>query len=245
MKTFFAMASQTLLLVFAIVLTFYLAVCFSLNHSHQFKLDQYYHNADWLLQHYDMKNIQPDATFLADKKLLSQFDTQLFVDAQPVIHIERPVVGVITLEYLIVLATDQELILLSRAGEYMERLGAESGIPAPIQNLGLYHGEPVIQAKNGMWRSTFLLEEWQQISLEGVTWSQPHPMSEADSKMLREYFYGKGVSLKRLLLDIRSGQILGNSGVWLNDVLMLLLWLFSLTGIGWLLGRLRSQTVSL
>ncbi|WP_438970273.1 PepSY domain-containing protein [Methylophaga sp.] len=209
------------------------------NHAGMFKLDQRYISWNWLMTHYGIGDAEPDAVFLIDNKILSQFDTQLFVDDKPVTHIHRPLIGGIVLEALMVLATDNALILLTRDGELVERMGAEAGVPAPIQNIGTYHGEPVIQARNGMWRSNFMLDEWEPISLAGVSWSKPYPLPDAVAKDLKQFFYGQGVSVEQLMLDIHNGRILGSFGVFLIDILGLLLVALSFTGL-WMWGRRRN-----
>ena len=126
-------------------------------HSNALNLDQRYISWSWLMSHYGIGEAEPDAVFLVDNKILSQFDTQLFVDEHPVSHIHRPLVGGIALEDLMVLATDNALVLLTREGEFIERMGAEAGVPGPIQNIGTYHGEPVVQARNGCYRIKFYM----------------------------------------------------------------------------------------
>lgn len=220
----------------AVFLLLFAATGVVLNHSAQFKLDQRYISWDWLMSHYGIGEAEPDAVFLVDNKILSQFETQLFVDDKPVTHIHRPLVGGITLEDLMVLATDNALVLLTRDGEFVERMGAEAGVPAPIQNIGVYHGEPVVQARNGMWRSNFMLDKWEPISLQGVSWSKSHPLPDSVATDLKQFFYGQGVSVEQLLIDIHNGRILGSFGIWLIDILGILLIILSFTGL-WMWGR--------
>lgn len=220
----------------AIFLLLFAATGVLLNHSNQLKLDQRYISWDWLMAHYGIGVAEPDAVFLVENKIFSQFGSQLFLDAKPVTHLDRTILGGIALDDLIVLATDQALVLLTKEGEFVERMGAEAGVPAPVQNIGIYHGEPVIQARNGMWRSNFMLDVWEPMSLQGVSWSTPHPMPASVADDLQAYFYGKGVSVEQLLLDIHNGRILGVLGVWLIDIIGLLLVVLSFTGL-WMWGK--------
>lgn len=220
----------------AIFLLLFSATGIILNHSAQFNLDQRYISWGWLMSHYGIGTAEPSAVFLVDNKIYSQFDTQLFVDATPVTHLDRPILGGISLDDLTVLATDQALILLTPEGEFVERMGAEAGVPAPIQNIGIYHGEPVIQARSGMWRSNFMLDIWEPLSLHGVTWSEPYPMPDSVAKELNAFFYGQGVSVEQLMLDIHNGRILGRIGMWLIDIIGILLVVLSFTGL-WMWGR--------
>jgi len=207
-----------------------------LNHTTDWELDQRYLTWDWLLEHYGIANVQADTSYLLDQKTISQFGSQVFVDAIPVAQVHRPILGGITLEDLIVLATDSGLILLSPEGEFIERMGSTADIPPMIQNIGVFHGDPVIQTRDGIWRSNFMLDQWERVSLQGVGWSAPAQMPSSVEKELAEYFHGKGITVERLVLDIHNGHILGRYGVWLIDIVGGLLLILSLTGL-WIWAR--------
>ena len=210
-----------------------------LNHSSDLKLDKHYLTWPWLLKHYGVSDVQADAVYLLDHAVVSQFGTEIFVNAKPVTHAQRPLLGGIVLDEVIVLATDDALILLNSDGEFIERMGAAAGVPPMIQNIGLFHGAPVIQTREGMWRSDFMLDKWEAISLQGVGWSLPGAMPASMQNNLVKYFHGEGVTVEHVLLDVHNGRILGSFGVWLLDLLGVLLTLLSLTGIWMWLRRIR------
>ncbi len=201
-----------------------------LNHTSDFKLDQRYLSKPWLLEHYGLNRVDADAVFLLDQRVISQFGDQVFVDAKPVTNVYRPLLGGVVLDEIYVLATDDALILLNPDGEFIERMGAESGVPPVIQNIGLFHGDPVLQTRDGMWRGGFLLDDWERISLQGVGWSVPEPMPASVEKQLATYFHGFGVTVEQVILDIHNGRIITRFGVWLLDAVGILMVLLSLTG---------------
>lgn len=209
-----------------------------LNHTSDLKLAQRFVSSPWLLEHYGLDTVQADAVFLLDQRVISQFGEQLFVDTKPITTIYRPLLGGVVFDEIYVLATDDALILLNPDGEFIERMGAESGIPPMIQNIGLFHGDPVLQTREGMWRSDFLLEEWELVSLQGVGWSVPEPMPESIEKQLATYFHGFGVSVEQVVLDIHNGHIITKFGVWILDVVAVLMILLSLSGL-WIWFRRR------
>jgi len=207
-----------------------------LNHTSELKLDQRYLTWNWLLEHYGVATVEADAVFLLDQKVISQFDKQVFVDAYPATQVQRPILGGVVLDDLMILATDDALILLSPEGEFIERMSGTAGVPPMIQNIGLFHGEPVIQTRDGMWRSDFLLDQWERISLYGISWSAPQPMPDSVEADLAEYFHGKGITVEQFILDLHNGHIIEWFGVWLLDVFAVLTILISLTGL-WMWGR--------
>ena len=210
-----------------------------LNHSSDLKLDKSHLTWPWLLSHYGVSNVQADAVYTLDQAVISQIGTEIFVDAKPVTHSQRPLLGGVELDEVIVLATDDALILLNSDGEFIERMGAATGVPPMIQNIGLFHGAPVIQTREGMWRSDFMLDKWEAISLQGIGWSVPSLMPESIKNDLIKYFHGEGVTIEHVLLDVHNGRILGSVGVWLLDLLGVLLTVLSLTGIWMWLRRIR------
>jgi hypothetical protein len=204
-----------------------------LNHSSELELDKRYITWDWLLQHYNISKVDPDAVYLLGHRTISQIGTEVFMDAQPVTHIERPLLGGVMLDDLIVLATDDALILLNYDGEFIERMGAAAGVPPHIQNIGLFHGEPILQTRDGLWRSDFLLDQWERMSLQGVGWSLPLNMPASVEEKLAAYFHGKGITVERFILDLHNGRILKVVGTYLLDLIGILLIILSLTGL-WL-----------
>ena len=209
-----------------------------LNHTSDLDLDKQYLTSDWLLNHYGINNVDADTVYLLDRHTISQFGTQVFVDATPVTQSELAILGGIIIDDLMVLATEDALLLFTPEGEFIERMGESVGVPSMIQNIGLFHGDPVVQTRNGMWRSDFMLDQWEQLSLNGVGWSEPQAMPTSVKDELSTFFRGKGVTIERVILDIHNGRILGQYGAWFADLVGGLLVLISLTGL-WLWGRRR------
>jgi len=209
-----------------------------LNHTSDFELDSRYLTWDWLLKHYGVDDVKPDAVYLLDRHTISQFGPQVFIDAIPVTQSHVPILGGIIIDDLMVLATTDALLLFTPEGEFIERMGDGLGIPSMIQNIGLFHGDPVVQTRDGMWRSDFMLDQWEQLSLDGVGWSEPKSMPRSLQIELADYFHGKGISIERVVLDIHNGHVLGKFGIWFADFIGALLVLISVTGL-WLWARRR------
>ncbi|MDB2704969.1 PepSY domain-containing protein [Pseudomonadota bacterium] len=202
-----------------------------LNHTSDFELDKRYLTWNWLLEHYGVAHVEADVVYLLDQRAISQFGPQVFIDSTPVVNSPSPILGGVVIDDLMVLATQNELILFSHEGEFIEKMSESAGIPPLIQNIGLFHGEPVLQTRNGMWRSDFMLDKWEEISLQGIGWSESQAMPDNVERDLAEYFHGKGISIERFILDLHNGRILGDIGVWFTDIIGSLLMLISLSGL--------------
>jgi len=202
-----------------------------LNHTLDLKLEERHLDWPWLLEHYGVAEVEADRVYLLEDNVVSQFAEQVFVDAKPVAKSLKPIIGGIYLDEITVVASDDALILLNSDGELIEEMGGTMGVPSHIQNIGIFHGLPVLQTRNGMWRGDALLEQWEQISLQGVSWSEPTSMPGVVSDDLARYFYGQGVSIERFVLDLHNGHILGTIGVFLLDIIAILLIVLSFSGL--------------
>ena len=125
----------------------------------------------------------------------------------------------------------QRMILFDTGGQYIGALGAAELIPAEIQNIGLHHGLPILQTRTGMWQGNSILDDWQLISLDGVSWSESVPIPDSTLDQLRQQFEAYGITLGTLLTDLHSGRFFGEQGRWLIDALILLIVVLALRGM--------------
>ena len=202
-----------------------------LNHDKSLGLDKLKVNSSWLKRHYQIGELQSDQAFLLEGHVIAAVDQQLYINAEPLLSLPRPLMGAVALEHVLVLATDDALILLSKEGEYVDTLGAAAGIPPQIQNIGVHYNEPVLQTRNGMWRGNFLLDSWELMSLQGVSWSQPELMPAASRNAMEVQLYGDGISVSQVLRDLHNGSLFNGFGRWLLDIWLIILLILAIRGI--------------
>ncbi len=224
-------------ILMCVVLLLWIGTAVMLNHEKALGLDKIMVNASWLKQHYQIGELQTDQAFLLEGHVIVAVEQQLYVNAEPLLSLPRPLIGAVALEHLLVLATDDALILLNKDGEYIDTLGAAAGIPPQIQNIGLHHSQPVLQTRNGMWRGSFLLDSWELMSLQGVSWSTPESMPAASRKAMEVQLYGEGVSISQVLRDIQNGRLLGEIGRWVVDIWLFMLLILAIRGIYGITGK--------
>lgn len=219
------------LVVIALLIMIWLACGLLLNHSKDLKLDQYNLSHTWLLEHYHVTDVPVNHGWLLADQLFIDIESLLYVNTKPKLRLNRPLLGGIVLDEIIVLATDDNLILFDIEGRYIGVLGAAELIPAEIQNIGLHHGLPVLQTRTGMWQGNSILDDWQLLSLDGVSWSESVPLPQSTLKELRQQFEAYGVKLTALLTDLHNGRFFGEQGRWLMDTLLLLTLVMVFRGI--------------
>lgn len=223
--------------IISLLMLIWLTCGLLINHAKDLKLEKFTLSHPWLLEHYKVTDIPVKHGWLLSDQLFIEIESQLYVNAEPKLRLNRPLLGGILLEDIVALATDDNLILFDTEGKYIGVLGAAELIPAEIQNIGLHHGLPVLQTRTGMWQGNAILDDWQLISLDGVSWSESVPVPESTLNELRMQFETYGVKLITLLTDLHNGRFFGEQGRWLIDALLLLILVLALRGIFGMTGK--------
>lgn len=217
--------------LFAMVLVIILAITgIALNHTEKFKLDETYINTSWLLSWY---GIEPDGEPVSfrlksstQNHVISSWQNQLFFDNTAITNLQQTLHGAVGAEQFIVIALDNEIILLSYQGELIERINTSISF-SKIQRLGLKYKRPVIETSDPLY---YIADEhildWDIITNEGIEWTEKTTLNDIEREQLLVAYRGNGLKLERIILDLHSGRIFGQWGVYLMDAAAIaLLWL--------------------
>lgn len=234
----YMLLSTLIKIVIGSCLVIWLVLAILLNHATLLELDSKNVQSPWILQHYQQQRVETESGFRVGDSVISELNQLLFIDAQPVMTLQRPLIGALELEDIYLVATDDSLILMDKQStQLLDQLGLGEGIPAQIQNIGLHYTDPILQTRSGMWRGNFLLDSWERVTLEGVSWSTAEPFPAATEAALNQYLLGAEVTVERLLTDIVTGRIIKEYGIWLVDFLLLLMLILLCRGIFGMTGK--------
>jgi hypothetical protein len=206
-----------------------------LNHTESFKLDETYVNNSWLLDWYGIEPEDEPISYRVKNNqssfIISLWQNQLFFDNDAIINLEQNIHGAIGAEQFIVIALDNEIILLSYEGELIERLSTNISF-SNIQRLGMKYKRPVIETSEPLY---YMADEhildWDVIINEDIKWTEQYKLNENEHQQLLLAYRGNGLKLERVVLDLHSGRIFGIYGIYLMDAAAIaLLWL-SLSGL--------------
>lgn len=220
----------------ALVLVIILAVTgIMLNHTERFKLDETYVNSSWLLNWYGIGPKDDLISFRVtndiETHVISAWNKKLFFDNTAITKLEQTMHGAIGAEQFIVIALDNEIILLSYEGELIERVSTSISF-SNIQRLGIKYKRPVIETSDPLY---YMADEhildWDVIVNEDIEWTESYSLDDDEREQLLVAYRGNGLKLERVILDLHSGRLFGDYGVYLMDAAAIaLLWL-SLSGL--------------
>ena len=208
-----------------------------LNHTDALRLDSRFVQAEWLL---DLYRISPPVVapgFSVGDKIVSGLGDRLYLDTLELAEHEGPLLGAVQFERMLVVAVPDEILLLTPAGEVIERLSGADGVPAGMRRIGRdTAGRLVVRGAHGDYSADLERVEWRHEVDPEVTWAEPVTLPPGLRDRLVETYRGKGLPLERVLLDIHSGRILGAWGVYLVDAAAVLFLGLVLTGL-WMWSR--------
>lgn len=218
--------------IFTAVFVLLLAISgWLLNHTESFRLDDRHVGSTWLLDWYGIQPKQPPRSYAVGEHRVTQVDSHLYFDGRRVSSRVEDLVGGVRLDNLFVVATQETLYLLLESGQLVEQLGGAAGVPAGMQAIGTdAKNRLIIRAAHGIYTTDLDTLEWKHIDVDAVDWSRASSAPSDHLEKVLQQYRGSGLSYERVLLDLHSGRVLGQGGVWLVDIIALLFAGLAITG---------------
>ncbi|WP_372749645.1 PepSY domain-containing protein [Litorivivens sp.] len=205
-----------------------------LNHSAELRLDEKPVRQDVLLKRYGVELPAITSFEAGDQRLSLVGENRLFLNLKEIAYCELPLTaGMAYQGGLLALCRDQ-LLLLTREGEVVERLGSAYGLPSDIERVGIVTGQ-----HEQLWFDTsegLVLADLNSLAFSvgqappDTRWVTESPVPDALRVALNERYLGNDVHWERLLLDLHSGRLFGQWGVVVVDVSAVILLLLALSG---------------
>lgn len=179
--------------------------------------------------YYDDELVAVDG-FLAGDHYVYGVGADVYMDDQAVTACADDLAGAISLDNQLVALCGGDLLVVSMEGQLIERLGVAHGVPSMIDRLGRSEDKLVVNGDDGS--AVFDLTSLQTGPVGGdIQWQQPAPLPPGLTRNL----LADAVSWEKFIMDIHSGRIVGIGGVWLADLVAVLLVVMSVSGL--VLGR--------
>ncbi len=202
-----------------------------LNHTEDLALDEQPVQQPLLLKRYgvELPSFHSYATEAGFLTLVGE--SRLYLNEREIAYCEAPfTAGLSFQDGLLALCRDQ-LLLLTNAGEVVERLGSAYGLPETIQRVGTVGEALWLETSGGLVEAdliSLMFEAGEPPS--AIRWVGSATLPPAMEAELVERFLGNDVNWERLLLDLHSGRLFGAWGVIVVDVSAIILLLLALSG---------------
>ena len=83
----------TAIVIISLLMLIWLTCTLLLNHAQDLKLDQYKLTNSWLLERYQRTDVPVEQGWRLTGQLFMQIDSQLYVNAEPKLLLNRPLLG--------------------------------------------------------------------------------------------------------------------------------------------------------
>ena len=205
-----------------------------LNHTDRLGLDKSYVQNKWLQNWYEIDPKQPSITFKVDDIWVTRIGSRIYFNGNELPQKSESLFGVVKSKEIIIVALKQKLLLLTGQGELIEILSDSEGVPSGMKSIGLdTESRLTIKAVHGHYVVDVDSLEWEEHDDINAQWSTMVEPPEELKQQLLELYRGKGLNLERVILDIHSGRILGDIGVYLVNFVAIMFIFLALTG-GWM-----------
>ncbi len=212
-----------------------------LNHTDSLQLSRYRVNNAVVLSLYAINPKKPSISYKTEQHIFSQLDEQIYIDNKKLLSDKQQLRGATNAAEIIILVLSQDVILLSRDGELIDRYALAQH--TEIEHISFYQNRAIIKMMDQtMWQADKDIINWQPIAPEQIIWEAPVQLNEKLKQQLLEKYRGEGLPLERIVLDIHSGRILGSLGVYIMDAVAIIMLFLSFSGIWmWWQRRLKQK----
>lgn len=206
-----------------------------LNHVDTLLWDQKPVKNSALLWLYGVKTPQINSFQVGDSWFSHLGGSHLYVNEDESVGCQGKFVGALAYQQLIITACGDEIILLTKGGDMIERIGAVYNVPSPLERIGLcpkLEGteQLCLQSQGRVHHANIDQLRWPVLPDETFVPSEQAVLPEnLRETLLAEYFSG-GITWERVVLDLHSGRLFG-MGPWLMDIVGIMLILLSFSGV--------------
>jgi hypothetical protein len=210
----------------------------ALNHSDQLGLPHSNVDSRFVTTLYGLKDPDSIRAFAIADNFLIAADGQLWLGDHYIMDNVGELKSAVVFSGVIVAIVDQQLLLISKDGEVIEKMDSAAGIPEKISQLAASINPKDsadriwIKTETEWFESDKELLQWQRTETpETPVLSTPFQLSSEQKQRFSNNFRSRLITWERVVLDFHSGRILGIAGPLFSDLVALLLILLSVSGI--------------
>ena len=212
-----------------------------LNHTEELELNQSYIKNTWLQNWYGIKMPQQQNFIKLDNAQIAQIGKKLYLNQSYLLNEKSPLIGAYKSHDFIIIAMKKALYLFTLEGDLIEKLDSEKNLPSPITHIGFSEltqssGQLIIEVNQQYYTSNDDFLSWTKIQTKEFYPLELENPENIDKTFYQNAYLGNELNLERVILDLHSGRLLGNFGVYLMDLAAIILIMLGLSGI-WIWSR--------
>jgi len=216
----------------AVFFVFLITTGLMLNHTGALGLGKRYVETQWLLDLYHISAPEPPVAFSAGEHFVSRLGDRLYLDTKELPERAERLIGGLKVGDTLLIAIPGKLLVVSPTAELIERIDSADGVPAGMKRIGLTaSGQLVIRAAHGDYLADLEKLDWRKTKTADVGWATPVTLPPELEEKLMQTYRGGGLPLERVILDLHSGRIVGQWGVYVVDGAALLFLALVITGL--------------
>jgi len=215
-----------------------------LHQSVRLDLDRQFIESSTMLAWYDIEVPGITLSYSAADDRVSLIADAIYFNARRVAGSYSALVGLVHTDFAYALATNDQILLLTRDGDLVEVLGSVHGVPFGIEAIGSAEdGAVYLKIAGSLIEADLDALTWAGSVMQesAIEWSSSSAPSEQMAGRIGSDYAASLLSWERLVLDIHSGRFLGKFGVVLVDIMALLFVFMAVTGI-WIWSRRRPSS---
>lgn len=188
-----------------------------IQHAPEMGLDRQHVANRLLLRGY---GITPDpvVSYQTERHWISHAGDTLYIDNQPVEGHHANLRGAVDAGVLIAVISGDSVLLLSREGELVEQLEPGSGLPEAVLGIARAQEGVVLRGLSRYWRPDEDWLQWQPHTGPHPRWVEPREAPAELTASIQRHNLANEISWERLLLDLHSGRLFGEFGIYLMDL---------------------------
>ncbi len=214
-----------------------------INHSQTLGFAKQPVYASWIGWLYGVEPKLITQGFNANGHWVSQRDQQLLLNQQPLQDCKTPALGAVYWQETIAVLCDNRISLFLEDGQLVEQLPT---LPIQATSIGLLENDngPQLALAAPLMVLDDLSWSWQAIETDSpAQWASPEVLPVELAAELNRDLPLPGINTERLLLDLHSGRLFGDIGVYVVDAASLVFIFLCLSGFyTWLKRTLKSRS---
>ncbi len=214
-----------------------------INHSNHLSVDTAHVEQKWLLDYYGITPPTQINIYQTAPLKFASSDNLIWVDNRLAVEADSSIKGMLSLDRMLLAVDSNNLYLVSKEGELLEKQDASTGLPRGIKAIG-YDNQVWLKADDGTYMADDDLIEWNRTQpFAPISWATPLTVNSEgndganyvnirhEREIISQQARSSHLTWERVLLDVHSGRFFGSLGPWFMDLVALALIIMAISGI--------------